>query len=83
MEPEHAEKGAAGVQVPVDVLAHHLPRVLEHLRPRHRASQPAALARRVSGQVTVKRFYTVKKGYRFSRPQSGCHLPNSPWPGII
>ncbi len=24
-----------------------------------------------------------KKGYRFSRPQPGCHLPNSPWPGII
>ncbi len=27
--------------------------------------------------------YTVKKGYRFSRPQPGCHQPNSPWPGII
>ncbi len=27
--------------------------------------------------------YTVKKGKRFSRPQPGCHLPNSPWPGII
>jgi hypothetical protein len=27
--------------------------------------------------------HTVKKGERFSRPQSGCHLPNSPWPGII
>ncbi len=27
---------------------------------------------------------TVKKGYRFYRPmQPGCHLPNSPWPGII
>jgi hypothetical protein len=26
---------------------------------------------------------TVKKGYRFSRPQPGCHQPNSPWPGII
>jgi hypothetical protein len=24
-----------------------------------------------------------KKGYPFSRPQPGCHLPNSPWPGII
>ncbi len=27
--------------------------------------------------------YTVKKGQRFSRPQPGCHLPNSPWPGKI
>ncbi len=27
--------------------------------------------------------YTVKKGYQFSRPQPGCHLPNSSWPGII
>ncbi len=26
--------------------------------------------------------YSVKKGYRFSRPQPGCHSPNSPWPGI-
>jgi hypothetical protein len=24
-----------------------------------------------------------KKGYRFSRLQPGCHLPNSPWRGII
>jgi len=27
--------------------------------------------------------YTVKKGLADSRPQPGCHLPNSPWPGII
>jgi hypothetical protein len=27
--------------------------------------------------------YTVKKNYRFSRPQPGCHLPNSPLTGII
>jgi hypothetical protein len=27
--------------------------------------------------------YTVKKGYRFSRPQPGCHVPNSTWPRII
>jgi hypothetical protein len=27
--------------------------------------------------------YTVKKVYRFSRPQPGCRLPNSPWPGIV
>jgi hypothetical protein len=27
--------------------------------------------------------YTVKKGLSFSRPLPGCHLPNSPWPGII
>jgi hypothetical protein len=34
----------------------------------------------------VKRFseeYTVKKGLLFYRSQQGCHLPNSPWPGII
>ncbi len=24
-----------------------------------------------------------KKGLRHSRPQPGCHLPNSPWAGII
>jgi hypothetical protein len=27
--------------------------------------------------------YTVKKGYRFSLPQPGCHLPNSPWTGNL
>ncbi len=27
--------------------------------------------------------YTVKKGQWFSGPQPGCHLSNSPWPGII
>jgi hypothetical protein len=27
--------------------------------------------------------YTVKKGLADSHPQPGCHLPNSPWPGII
>jgi hypothetical protein len=29
------------------------------------------------------RDYTITKGYRHSRPQPGCHLPNSPWPGIF
>jgi hypothetical protein len=29
------------------------------------------------------RRYTVKKGSGLSRPQPGCHLPNSPWFGII
>ncbi len=27
--------------------------------------------------------YTVKKAFRYSRPQPGCHLPNSPWSRII
>ena len=26
---------------------------------------------------------TQKKFLQFFRPQPGCHLPNSPWPGII
>jgi hypothetical protein len=28
---------------------------------------------------------TVKRGKRFSRPQTGCYLPNTPWagPGVI
>ncbi len=28
-------------------------------------------------------FYTVKKGYRFSRPPPRCHWPNSPWRGLF
>jgi hypothetical protein len=27
--------------------------------------------------------HTVKKAFRYFRPQPGCHLPNSPWAGII
>ncbi len=27
--------------------------------------------------------YTVTKGYQFPRARPGCHLPNSPWKGII
>jgi hypothetical protein len=27
--------------------------------------------------------YTVRKGYRFSRPQPGCQKSCSPWQGII
>ena len=50
VEPEYAEEGAAGVQVAVDVLADHLPRVPQHVRARHRAPQPTTLARRVPGQ---------------------------------
>ncbi len=33
--------------------------------------------------LLVKLHYTVKKSYHFFRPQPGCHLPNSPWLGII
>jgi hypothetical protein len=27
--------------------------------------------------------FTVKKAFQYSRPQPGCHLPNSPWAGIM
>jgi hypothetical protein len=27
--------------------------------------------------------YTVKKAFRYSRPQPGCHLPNYPWAGVV
>ncbi len=30
---------------------------------------------------TLIQTYTVKKGLRHSRPQPGCHLPNSLWAG--
>ncbi len=39
---------------------------------------------KASGQGLITSYnYTVKNGYRFSRPLPGCHLPNSSWPGII
>ncbi len=36
-----------------------------------------------SSNIHAQQHYTVKKGYRFSRPQAWCHWTNSPWPGII
>jgi len=33
--------------------------------------------------VAISDRYTVKKASRYYRSQPGCHLPNSPWPGII
>ncbi len=30
----------------------------------------------------LKVMYTVKKAFRYSCPQPGCHLPDSPWAGI-
>jgi hypothetical protein len=33
--------------------------------------------------INPKAHILCKIGWRFSRPQPGCHLPNSPCPGII
>jgi len=33
--------------------------------------------------MMIDESHTVKKGLADSRPKPGCHLPNSPWPGII
>ena len=40
---------------------------------------------KVSFNKAATLVYTVKKVQQFSRPNAagGCHLPNSPWPGII
>jgi hypothetical protein len=45
-------------------------------------------AKRLVVKETLRSFlisciYTVKKGKRFSSHLLGCHLPNSPGPGII
>jgi hypothetical protein len=40
------------------------------------------LLKEVSGPMQHL-MYTVKKAFRFSRPQPGCHLPISPWAGIM
>jgi len=31
----------------------------------------------------LRKTHTVKENFADSRPQPGCHLPNSLWPGII
>ncbi len=38
---------------------------------------------RATGTYGKGRQYTVKKAFRYSRPQTGCHLPNSLWAGIM
>ncbi len=43
----------------------------------------SAIQENVAGRFFFKLHHTIKKGQRFSRPQPGCHIPNSPWPGII
>jgi hypothetical protein len=36
------------------------------------------------GLFTLPLYITLtKKGHQFSRPQTGSHLPKSPWTGII
>jgi hypothetical protein len=37
----------------------------------------------ITGWIYLLVQYTVKKGFRFSRLQPGCHEPNSLWPEII
>ncbi len=36
-----------------------------------------------TSSTSIRSLYSVKKVYRFSIPQPGCHWPNSPWPGKI
>ncbi len=39
--------------------------------------------RRTLSEIRLTLDIHFKKGLRFSRPQPGCHLPDSPWPGIV
>jgi hypothetical protein len=41
------------------------------------------LVQNLQTSVDSYRYYTVNNGWQFSRPQPGCYLSNSPWPGII
>jgi hypothetical protein len=34
------------------------------------------------GQKSITGRYTIRKAFRYSRPQPGYHLPNSPWAEI-
>jgi hypothetical protein len=44
---------------------------------------PKVFIQYLENTQTVFECVHCKKGYRFSRPQPGCHLPNSSWQGII
>jgi hypothetical protein len=37
----------------------------------------------VGRDTNNRRYYTLKKAFRYSCPQPGGHIPNSPWAGII
>ena len=49
MEPQVSAELPARCQVAGDVLVHHHPGAAQHLRPRHRALQPARVARALPG----------------------------------
>jgi hypothetical protein len=36
-----------------------------------------------AGQQEIFRTISGKKSFQYSHPQPGCHLPDSPWAGII
>jgi hypothetical protein len=54
------------------------PRRYTHQGPEMVENQVGAVER-----VQITQVYTEKKRWRHSRPQPGCHLPNSSWEGII
>jgi hypothetical protein len=64
------------------MLAHPLTHKTKTLSPHTRAVDSVCVCE-VSPQKKLLRQLHCKKGYWFSRRQPGCHLPNSPWPGII
>ncbi len=59
--------------------------VLQRFHPRVGLYEQVFLTVNVSSFTLHQNMYeyTVKKGQRHSRPQPGCHLPNSPWAVII
>ncbi len=50
--------------------------------PHQSASMPPFWVASSEGTSTSS-IYTVKKGFRYSRTQPGCHLPDSLWAGIM
>ena len=77
MEPQVSAELPARRQVAGDVLVHHHPGAAQHLRPRHRALQPARVARALPGdrQHVLRRPFHRRDAAQDVRPGlSGDHV---------
>ncbi len=68
---QHCHHHGLSISLQASPVGLHRPRLSVHPRTR--------------GQIQESNGHQIhcKKGWRFSRPQPGCHLPNSPWPEKI
>jgi hypothetical protein len=93
MRSSEAERvgGGRGVQLPTKQVD--LPNCYQHTQPSLTEKKRSNIfsvviyliyrAKQTKQRCFLSLSYTVKKAFRYSCPQPGCHLPNYPWAGIM